>query len=132
MTTFLPSLSSLQILPYILPLQFIFFINHYCMYICIYTYMHIHTHTYIPKYSLFSLYNVTCMCVFRADSLTLDIQLMCFSLGTITSPTPRFLQSPIVLCIGLKIRGIFPHLLWHVCCSVHVLVILVRHCGYIF
>lgn len=36
---------------------------------------------YIPKYNLFSLYNVTCIKVCMADHLVLDNQLVCSYLG---------------------------------------------------
>lgn len=49
--------------------------------------MHIYTYIYIhmSKYNMLSLYNVTCMCIFMDDYLALDRQLMCSSLGKITS-----------------------------------------------
>lgn len=64
----------------------------YCIYICICLYMHIH------KYNLFRPYNIICIYVFRADSLALDNQLVCSSLGNTTSPTHILPQLPIVLC----------------------------------
>lgn len=74
-TTFLPSLYSLQTLPFTLPTRFqihdLFFINCYCMHVC----------TCIPKYNPFSLCNATCMHVFRDDHLVLCNQLLCSSLS---------------------------------------------------
>lgn len=57
---------------------------------------HIHRSIYIYtlKYNLLSQYNVTCMCVFKADHLILD---MCSSLGKTTSPTPSFSWLPIAI-----------------------------------
>lgn len=39
---------------------------------------------YIPKYNLFSIYDVYYMCVFRVDCLALDKSLMYSSLGETT------------------------------------------------
>jgi hypothetical protein len=62
------SLPSSTLTPYfILLLSVSFFINHYCMYMCIYI--------YVPKYNLFRPYNDTCMYVFRADPWALEKQL---------------------------------------------------------
>lgn len=36
----------------------------------------------IPRYNLLSVYNVTSMCVFKADHLTLANQMLCSSLKT--------------------------------------------------
>lgn len=51
-----------------------------CVFIC----------TYMPKYSLLNLYNVTRTYVFRADLLTPHNSLVCSSLGKVTSPAPSF------------------------------------------
>lgn len=64
-----------------------------CIYIC------------VPKCNLFRPYKVTCMCVFRADCLTLDLQVVCFSLGKITSLVPRSLPSLIVPYVRLRPCG---------------------------
>ena len=40
----------------------------------------------IHKYNLFSLHSGTCLYIFRADLLVLDIQLVCSLLGKIISP----------------------------------------------
>lgn len=39
---------------------------------------------HIPKYNLFSLFNVYCMRAFKADCLALDKSLMYYSLGETT------------------------------------------------
>lgn len=46
------------------------FTSCYCMHICVWIYIHI----YIPKYSLFSQYNITCKYVFRVDYLLNTLQ----------------------------------------------------------
>lgn len=61
-----------------------------CICVCKYTYMYIYV--YISKYSLLSLYNVTCIYVFRTDHLALDKPWVCSSLGKTTSPTLRILE----------------------------------------
>lgn len=72
LATFLLSLSCLQIysLTTLPPSNswLLFFHQNYCMYTCICM------RTYIPKYNLLSLYNVTCMYLFRADCLPLNDQ----------------------------------------------------------
>lgn len=55
-------------------------------------------YTFVPKYNLFSLNNVTCMYVFGAG-----ISL----LGKTIIPTPDFLQLPLVLYVGLGSHGFF-------------------------
>lgn len=48
--------------------------------------MYIH----IPKYNLFSLYNVICVYdFFKVDNLVLDNKLVCSSLGKTISPSLR-------------------------------------------
>lgn len=42
------------------------------------------------------------MCVFRADCLALDNQLVCSPLGTATSPAPSSPLLSIALCVGLR------------------------------
>ena len=63
---------------------------------------------YISKYNRFSPYDIICIYLFRADCLELDNQLMCFSLGRITSLTPSFTQFSVVLFVGLRPCGLFP------------------------
>lgn len=64
-------------------------------------YIDIYLHLYIPKYNLLSLYNV--MCVFRANYLVLDNQLVYSSLGkTISSILTQHSLVAVVLCIGLR------------------------------
>lgn len=46
------------------------------------------TYIYIPKYTLLSLYNITCMM---------------FSFGPLVYSPPSFPQLPIVPCVGLKL-----------------------------
>lgn len=79
-----------------------FFTSCYCIhsYICIFL--------YIPKYNLFSPYNVTCMRVFRTELLALDNRLVCSSLGRIISSAPSFPQSPTVLCVNRSLTGVSP------------------------
>lgn len=62
---------------------------------------------YIPKYGLFSLYNVTYIESLRVDHLALNNKPVCCSLGSI-SLTPRFPHLPIVLCVGLWPHELFP------------------------
>lgn len=50
-------------------LFFLFLTNCYCM--------HIYMFIYSTKYNLFNLHTATCMCVFRADYLALENQLVC-------------------------------------------------------
>lgn len=67
-----------------------------------------HMCTYIPKYTPLQLYNVTCICVFRAAQFALGNQLVCFSLVRATSFTPSFAEFPIVLCVGVRPHEFFP------------------------
>lgn len=82
------------------------FINCYCMDICICAYL------YIPKYNLFSPYNVTCMYIFRSDYLTLNKQLVCSAMGYVMSPTLSFLSLSVILC---KVETLWSFLcpFWH-------------------
>jgi hypothetical protein len=61
-----------------------------------------HTHT------LFHVYNVTCMSVFRNGCLILENQLVCSSLGKTIFPTLSITWLPAILCIGLQPSGISP------------------------
>ena len=70
--------------------------------------MHICIDIYISKYNLSSLYNATCMYVFRADRLALGSQLVCSLSGKTTSPTPVFPQLPVVLRVELRRHGLSP------------------------
>lgn len=67
------------------------------------TCMYTHTHTHI----LLSPHNGPCMCVFRADQLTLDNQCVCSFLEGSIFPAPSFPQVPAVPGAGLKPRGLF-------------------------
>lgn len=52
------------------------------------------------------------MYVFRPEHLTLDIQLVCFSLGMTTSLKiipGSFPRLPLVLHVGLRLGGMFPN-----------------------
>lgn len=49
----------------------------------------LYKYLYIPKYNLLSLCNVTYMCVFMADALALDNQLVYSSLEETFSPTHK-------------------------------------------
>lgn len=53
---------------------------------------------YISKYNLPSLYNVTCMCVFKADHLVLDSLLIAIPWGRLFLPPPSIHCNS--LCIG--------------------------------
>lgn len=59
------------------------------------------THCYYNKQ--LSLYNVF-MCIFRANYLTLDKELICLSLGKTTSPAFSFSHLLIVLYEGLNLK----------------------------
>lgn len=64
-------------------------------------YIDIYLYLYIPKYDLLSLHNVTC--VFRANYLVLDNQLVSSSPGKTISPLlTQHSLAAVVLCIGLK------------------------------
>lgn len=65
-----------------------------CIYIC------------IPKYSILSLNNITCILVFRANHLVLDNQLVLSFLGKMISPLLIIFQVPVALSVMLKS---FPH-----------------------
>jgi hypothetical protein len=52
--------------------------------------------------NLLSVYNVTCIYVFRADHLALDKQLVSSSLGKIISLALSIPHLPIVLCVGFE------------------------------
>lgn len=54
----------------------------------------LHIDMCIPKYNLFCLYNVICLYCFRDEIMFLDKQLVCSSLGNMTSPTPSSPLSP--------------------------------------
>lgn len=80
--------------------------------VCIYLQLQIYT----PKYNLLSPDNVSYMCVFRDDCLSVDKQLVCSSLGKITSSALSPSCLSIVLLVGLKPHGLSPCSLWHVHC----------------
>lgn len=61
-----------------------------------YSYMHICTYIYIPKYTLLSLYNITCMHVFIWS-------IGVFSSRKTASSIPSFPWLPIVSCVRLKL-----------------------------
>lgn len=69
--------------------------------------------TYVPKYNLLGLYDVTCMYVLRADHLALDNQLTCSSLGKLFLPSQHFSVACSSLCKA-ETSWAFPHLLWRV------------------
>lgn len=60
---------------------------------------------------MFNLYNVTCVCVFRANHLALGSQLVCSSLRGTSSFIPDFPQLPIVLCLGWGLEDFSPSIL---------------------
>lgn len=70
--------------------------------------MHVHTYTciftYISKYSLFSLYNVTPIYVYvsRAEHSVLNSQSLCSSLGKTVSAAFNILWLTRVLSVGLR------------------------------
>lgn len=77
--------------------------------ICIYVY--VHAQIDIPKHNLLGLYNLSSLCVFKADHLVLGIQLVsCSSMLNTVSPVLSAPQLPEVLCVR------FPHPLLHACC----------------
>lgn len=61
----------------------------------------------ISEYNLFNPYNATCLCIFKADLLVIDSQLMYSSLRKITSPCPCFPHLTIFLCIELRPHRVF-------------------------
>ena len=71
------------------------YFHYYCRDLC----------TCTCKHSLLSLYNATCMYVFRAHHWVLDNQLVCSSSEASSS---NFFQLPIVLCVGPRPCGHFP------------------------
>lgn len=78
---------------------------------------HIYVNICIPKYNLFSLYNDTCIYVFRASHLILDNQLMWSSLGKTTSPPhPQMpsvtysIQYAVVWYFFAKVKGPIPNI----------------------
>lgn len=79
------------------------------MYVCIYN---IYVNTHIPKYNFFSLYNVACIYVSRADSWALDNHLGCSSLEKTAPPISSFPRLPVVFCVELSFMA-FPCMLWH-------------------
>lgn len=66
-----------------------------CACVCVYVYIYAHPQTY--KYNLLCLRNATCPYVFRTDSLRLDNQLLCSSLGKTISPPLSTPCLPLVL-----------------------------------
>lgn len=58
--------------------------------------------------NLSGLYNVTFMCVFRADSLVLNNQSVCSSLGKAISPALGIPWLSIDLYVRLKLPGLSP------------------------
>lgn len=72
-----------------------------CIYIC------------IPKYSILSLNDITCILVFRVNHLVLNNQLVLSFLGKMISPFLIISQVPVVLSVMLKS---FPRSLWHAYC----------------
>lgn len=86
--------------PNLWPLFSLIVIAHMYAYMCAYyIYLHINICTYILKYHLLSTDN-TCTYVFRTDHLVVDHQVVCLH---------------VVLCVGLKLHGIFFCAVWHVC-----------------
>lgn len=84
------------------------FINHFCMHVCM-------SITYIYKYDLLNLLNVTHIYVFRAEYLVLDSQLVVSSVGELFCLLSTFPNS----CCSLywvETSWAFPHPLWHVYC----------------
>lgn len=61
----------------------------------------LHIYIYIPKWNLFSLYNVICMYVFLVDQLVLGNQLMYFFFGKNLDPMLSIFWLPVVFCGGL-------------------------------
>lgn len=83
--TFIHFLSSLQTLIYTPHSSFSFkFTTSFLLIVLVLIYAYMHR--YILKYRLFSLYNVTCMNVFRVGHLVLANQLVYSFLGTVLSP----------------------------------------------
>lgn len=68
---------------------------------------------YIPRYSLLSLNNITCILVFRANHLVLDNLLVLSFLGKSISPFLSIFSGALFLRVMLKS---FPLSLWHVYC----------------
>lgn len=56
------------------------------------------------KFSLLCLYNVACICIFRADHLIMDSHLVCSSLGKNISSSFSILWMPVVLPLGLRLH----------------------------
>lgn len=79
-----------------------------CVCVCIYI------NAYLFLNITLSFHNVTCMYIFRDDHLALTNNWCAFSLGKNISLNPSFPQLLIVLCVGLRSHGIFPHPLMHV------------------
>lgn len=79
-----------------------------CVCVCIYI------NAYLFLNITLSFHNVTCMYIFRNDHLALTNNWCAFSLGKNISLNPSFSQLLIVLCVGLRSHGIFPHPLMHV------------------
>ena len=76
---------------------------HACIYVCMYVCIQI----FISKYSLLSLYNVTCMNDFRYCHLLLDNQLVCSLLGKIISPIDCIVHFLKVLSVELRHYRLF-------------------------
>lgn len=93
-----------------------FFINYYCMHICICVY------TYIPKNKLLSPYKATCMYFGELFGTVQSIGVL-FS-GETTFSDPRFIQLPVALCVGLR-----PYGSWHVFGAIFVQLMFSGHVG---
>jgi hypothetical protein len=76
-----------------------------CMHICMYASTYIFLNRLKKKTPKeLSLYNVTCVHVFRSDHL--DDQLLCSLLGKTISPALSIPSFPVVLCIGRRSFGL--------------------------
>lgn len=69
--------------------SFKFMVSFHYLLLPVYLYVHICTH--VPKYRLLGLYNVICMCVFRADLLVWITSYCALSWGELLFPLLTFL-----------------------------------------